>query len=194
MSEPTIPKSKVPPHATRAFQGVVFDIYQWQQELYDGTTATFEMTKRLDTVMVLATQNDQVLLARQEQPGKGLYYDYLGGRCERDEDPLDCAKRELLEESGLVSDDWQLWAVHAAAGKIEWRTFYYIARDCHKVAEPQLDGGEKLEVVALDFDTFVHQIVPDPNFHDEYTRNLLFSLYNPAKAQDLAGHLFKGAK
>ena len=194
MNESVAPKSKIPPHAERVFSGAIFDIYQWQQELYDGTTATFEIAKRHNTVMVLATQDDKVLVARQEQPGKGIYYDYLGGRSEPGEEPLACAKRELLEEAGLVSDDWQLWAINSIGGKIEWHLYYYIARNCHKVAEPQLDGGEILEVVALDFDTFVHQIVPDPAFHDEYTREILFSLYNPAKAQELADHLFKGAK
>lgn len=190
MTDVVMPKSKIPPHATRVFKGVIFDVYQWQQEMYDGSTRPFEMLKRPNTVMVLATEGDKVLLARQEQPGKAPYYDYLGGRADDGEAPLETAKRELLEESGMVSDDWELWATDTFAGKIEWHTFYFIARNCRKVQEPQLDGGEKVDLVRVPFDEFVQSIVPDSTFYDHFTRNRLFSLYNDAKAQELAAKLF----
>src|SRR5215467_9321922 len=32
----------IPEHAERVFQGKIFDVYQWPQKLYDGSTATFE--------------------------------------------------------------------------------------------------------------------------------------------------------
>lgn len=192
MSSITPPKSKIPPHAKCVFKGVIWDTYQWEQELYDGTTTVFEMLKRANTVMVLATDSDgNVLLAKQEQPGKGTYYDYLGGRADEGEEPLATAKRELLEESGMVSDDWELWQVDSFPGKIEWRTYYFIARNCHKVQEPHLDGGEKLELIRMPFDAFVQQIVPDTAFYDHFTRRRLFSLYNAAEADELRAKLFK---
>lgn len=194
MSDIKLPKPRIPAHAVRAFKGVIFDVYQWEQELYDGRKTVFEMLRRPSTVMVLATEGDKVLLARQEQPGKAPYYDYLGGRADEGEEPLETAKRELLEESGMVSDDWELWAVDSFPGKIEWFTFYFIARSCHKVTEPKLDGGEKVELVRIAFDDFVNTIVTDPSFYDHFTRHDLFSLYNPAKAEDLAAKLFKGTK
>lgn len=185
------PKSRIPPQAACVHKGPIFEVYQWQQELYDGTTATFEMLKRPNTVLVLATADNHLLLAHQEQPGKGEYYDYLGGRADEGEAPLDTAKRELLEESGMVSDDWELWHIDSFPGKIEWHTFYFIARNCQQVAEQRLDAGEKLKVVRVLFDAFINDILPNQNFADHYTRRHIFSLYNAAKAGDFQAALFK---
>src|SRR5882757_3955251 len=100
---------KIPPQAKKVFQGVIFSVYQWQQEMFDGSTETFEMLKRPNTIEVIATQGDKILISRQSQPNKENFYSLFGGRAEEGEDPLVTAKRELLEESGLESDDWELF-------------------------------------------------------------------------------------
>ncbi len=45
-------KQPMPANAKRVFKGVVFDTYQWEQDMYDGTKKTFEKLKRPDTVVV----------------------------------------------------------------------------------------------------------------------------------------------
>lgn len=53
------------------FKGVIFDVYQWEQEMFDGTTQTFEKLKRPDTIMVIpVTEDGKIILTEQEQPGK----------------------------------------------------------------------------------------------------------------------------
>jgi 8-oxo-dGTP pyrophosphatase MutT (NUDIX family) len=79
-----------------------------------------------------------------------------GGMCERDDSPLESAKRELLEETGFHSDNWQEWFIsdplqHA---KIDWSNYFYIAKDCKKIAEQKLDPGEKIEVTFATFEEF----------------------------------------
>ncbi len=37
---------KIPPNAKRVFKGIIFDVYQWQQKMFDGSKETFEMLKR----------------------------------------------------------------------------------------------------------------------------------------------------
>ncbi len=46
--------AKIPTHAHKVFSGVIFDIYQWDQELFNGKVATFEALRRSSTVMVVA--------------------------------------------------------------------------------------------------------------------------------------------
>ena len=48
MTERTLPAGAhlIPPEAKCVFRGKIFDVYQWPQRLYDGSTATFEMLRR----------------------------------------------------------------------------------------------------------------------------------------------------
>ena len=99
---------KIPPEAKCVFKGIIFDVYQWEQKMFDGSTATFEMLKRPNTLQVIAADENYIYLGQEEQPGKGPFFSLFGGRQEPGEDPLAGAKRELLEESGLAADDWEL--------------------------------------------------------------------------------------
>ena len=145
----------IPKDAKLVFKGVIFDIYQWQQKMFDGSNETFEAVKRLATVQVIPTLDDKILLSFEEQPTKSLCYSFFGGRQEKNEEPPDTAKRELLEETGLVCDDWELFKVYKKDGKIDWPTYFYIARNCRKAAEPQLDPGEKIQVKPVSFEEFM---------------------------------------
>ena len=49
---------KFPPQAKRVFKGMIFDVYQWEQEMYDGSTHTFEKIIRPDTVLVIPVTED----------------------------------------------------------------------------------------------------------------------------------------
>ena len=56
MTKRTLPDTAIliPDHATCVFHGALFDVYQWQQEMFDGTYETFEMLRRPDTIAVIA--------------------------------------------------------------------------------------------------------------------------------------------
>jgi len=151
----------VPPQAKKVFQGKIFSVYQWEQEMFDGSNEIFEMLKRPNTIQIIATQDDKIFISRQSQPNKHNYLSLYGGRSEENEDPLVTAKRELLEESGLSSDDWELYKVYSPYHKIEWEIYFFIARNCQKVAEPHLDAGEKIEQLECSFDEFKKMIEED---------------------------------
>ena len=181
--------SKIPAHAERVFQGAVFDVYQWQQAMFDGSTATFECLRRPDTVVVLPMDGDTVYYAEQEQPGKPPYVSMFGGRAEFDEEPLAAAKRELLEETGFVSDDWKPLFSKTPGGKIDWTIHYYVARNCRKVQEPQLDGGEKITVKQTGIDDFLTNIVSHPQFSEPELKERLYSAFNPEAATHFKSQL-----
>src|SRR3990167_11506494 len=112
--------SSIPPQARRVFKGKIFEVYQWEQKMFDHTTETFEMIKRPNTIQIAPTMNGKILTTREQQPGRpvrefGLY----GGRGEEGEEPIDTAKRELLEESGMESDHWELWKTYQPFVKAE---------------------------------------------------------------------------
>lgn len=164
---------KIPAQAKRVFKGIIFDVYQWQQEMFDGSYETFEILKRDYTTQVVATQGERILLSHESQPTKHDFYTFFGGRLEEGEDPLAGAKRELLEEAGLVSDDWELLAVYEPFHKIDWEVYFYAARQCREAAEPSLDAGEKIAVESFSFDEFVDIIISDKFWGREIAFDIL---------------------
>lgn len=143
---------QIPESAKKVFSGVVFDVYQWDQEMYDGTTEVFEMLKRADTTEVIAVKDDKILIQEQEQPNKPRFLSFPGGRVEKGENPLVGAKRELLEETGFASDHWEPIHDVDPSSKFDWTIYVYIARECYFVQEMQLDAGEKITLRWVSFE------------------------------------------
>lgn len=138
-------QNSIPETARMVFKGKIFEVWQWEQQMFDGRMATFEKLKRPDTVQVLAAVGDKILVQEEEQPNsKRPFLTLPGGRRDEGEDPLEATKRELLEETGYVSDSWILWKKDSPVSKIEWTIYTYIAKDAKRMQEPELDGGEKI--------------------------------------------------
>ncbi len=165
-NDPALSRQPIPSHAQRVFKGEIFDVYQWEQELYDGTTATFEKLRRSDTAGVIPVTDDgQILLIREEQPRMPLFWSMPGGRIEVGETPEQAVLRELLEETGYQLDSLELWYAVQPVTKIDWTVYVFIARGCRQVAQPVLDGGEKIEPHLVSFDRFVDLVCQD-QYHD----------------------------
>ncbi|MDO5546173.1 MAG: NUDIX hydrolase [Eubacteriales bacterium] len=64
-----------------------------------------------------------------------------------EDDPLTVAERELLEETGYVSDHWEyLGPTVESSAKMTNYMHIFLARDCRKVAGQHLDETEELTV------------------------------------------------
>lgn len=144
----------VPEHAKRVFKGQIYDVYQWDQELYDGSKAVFEMLKRPDTIQVLAIKDHKLIVLKEQQPSMGpAFYGLPGGRHDHDsETELEAAKREVLEETGFTFKTWKLIGVEQPASKIEQFIYLYVSSDIESQVPQNLDAGEKIEVKLLDLD------------------------------------------
>ncbi len=137
----------LPKNAKRVFKGIIFDVYQWPQKMFDSTVKTFERVIRRNTVIVLATVGKKIVLLKQQQPGSPWYYDLVGGRVDNPEiSPKEYARRELLEETGMEASSLSLYKKFPIRGHVEYDIFLYIARDCKKVSEQNLDGGERITI------------------------------------------------
>lgn len=156
----------IPPHAQCVFKGVMFDVYQWEQELFDGTTATFEKIKRPDTVVVFPVLPDgRILLTEQEQPGKPPFVGAAGGRMDEGEEVLVAAARELLEETGYKAERFELWHAEQPISKVQWAVYVFVAKGLTKVSEQNLDAGERIALKLVTFDEFM-DIARTPQFSE----------------------------
>lgn len=157
----------IPAQAECKFRGELFDVYQWPQEMFDGSIATFEMLRREDTVVIIAvltaeeqkrmgrvaegeTAEDKIVITYQTQPHQDWFYDYPGGRHDNPEETeLEAAKRELREEMGLSFKNWKLVRVHQPFLKIDWLVYTFVATGLLEQVPQELDTGEKIEVLEV---------------------------------------------
>lgn len=135
------------------FKGKIFEVWQWPQIMYDGSTETFEMLRRPDTVVVIAVKDEKIVLTKQSQPNlKNEFLDFPGGRADEGETPLESAKREMLEETGMTFKNWKLIDVIQPLHKIEWFIYTFVATVFGDETNTNHDAGEKIEVFTMSFE------------------------------------------
>ena len=183
--------SKIPKKAKKVFEGKIFDVYQWKQKLYDSSTAVFEKLKRQNTVQVIATSGSKIFLTHENQPGVERKNGFIGGRIDKGETPLNTAKRELLEEAGMKSNDWKLFAIYEPYSKIDWKIYYYIAKNCSKVSEQKLDAGEKIKIKQASFDQFI-KIISSPGFDAQEFANEVLRMKINGRLKNFRKKIFNG--
>jgi ADP-ribose pyrophosphatase len=135
-------------HSEHAYHGVFFDVTRDQVSCPDGHQGVREYIDHPGAVMIIAlTADGHILLERQyRHPLKRCFIEMPAGKLERGEDPLACAQRELLEETGYRAQRWQrLGAFHNAIGYTNEQIAVYLARDL-SYDQPKTEAGEVLEI------------------------------------------------
>lgn len=190
----TRPASKLalPKNAKCVFKGIIYDVYQWQQEQFDGSLATFEKLKRPDTVMILPiTPEKKIMIIELEEPGRKPYLAATGGRVDPGEKILDAAKREMLEESGYIAEEFILWDAQQPFAKIEWAIYTFLAKNIHKIKEQELDNGEKIKLKFVSFDEFIDLVISGQFTDNEILRKIMQAKLDSQK-MSLLKKLFLG--
>lgn len=176
----------VPDNAELAFSGMIFDVYQWDQELFDGSHHRFEMLKRTDTVNAICIVDDKILVLDDEQPHLGSRRSFPGGRIDdTDESQLVAAQREIHEETGYTFKNWRLVKVSQPYRKIEWFVYTFMAWDVESREEPHLDPGEKIVVNQLEFAEVKSEVVNGEAYLGE-SQDLFKNAENIARLLNLA--------
>lgn len=170
----------VPEAAERVFEGMIFDVYQWPQTMFDGSQHTFEMLKRADTVVVVCVVNGKLLVIDDEQPHLGKRQGFPGGRIDPDDGtPLAAAKREIVEETGYTFKNWRLIKVRQPYRKIEWFSHIFLAWEPIAQQDPQLDPGEKIAMELLEFTELKDLVAGSMDYLGDYR-----DLFRPLNSLD----------
>jgi len=170
----------LPKKADKVFRGIMFDVYHWKQKQFDGSYKTFEAVKRKPSALIIVTVGDKLMLLNEEQPFAGKFIGLAGGIVD-EKNPKKGALRELLEETGMKPERLEFWKTTSFSKKVQWETYYYIAKNCKKVAEQNLDeGGEKITPFLVSFEKFV-DIVSGEEFRDRDFSNFMFRLKQDSK-------------
>ena len=149
------------------------DLQRVAYKMPDGTVFEpfYRYSRRSYVVVVAIDTEGSYICVRQYRQGIGkVTLEFPAGGIEnygetdyektgREENPLDAAKRELLEETGYLSDNWtHVITVPSNATLADNDAWVYLAENCRKVGSQELDDTEFLHIVRCTPDELHEQI------------------------------------
>ncbi len=167
LSELSVPQRRPEPALTEEvlsvdprFIGRIFTVEVQDVRLPDGRQSKREVVRHPGGACVVALDSDQCLyLVRQHRVGTGgTMREIPAGKLDVPEDPLDCARRELTEETSLVAEQWDLLTrFYPSPGYSDELISIYLARGLSKVfASP--DDGEFLTIERIHLTDALRQV------------------------------------
>lgn len=148
-------------------------------KLPDGNSTYREYLIHPGAVAIMPILNDgRILLERQfRYPVDAAMIEIPAGKLELGEDPLLCAQRELLEETGYSAKSWEfLGRIHPVISYATETIDIYLAKDL-TLGERSLDEGEFLDVFAATLDE-MHAWIASGKITDVKT---IISVYHLAR-------------
>ncbi len=97
--------------------------------------------------------DDRIIMVEQYRyPFDQLFLELPAGKTDSGETPLDCAKRELREETGYEATNYELLISFAPAISYSNEIIHiYVATGLKKVTDPNLEFDEQLRVKIVNF-------------------------------------------
>ena len=146
------------------FNGVLLHVFRDTVELPDGKPAIREYIKHLGAVCIVPlTQDGKVVMERQYRYSVGrVVLEIPAGKLDSaEEDPLEAAKRELKEETGITADEWTSLGHYmpAPAYSSEYISVF-LARGLH-AGERHLDDEEFVDVMEIPLEELVRDVMED---------------------------------
>lgn len=128
-------------NSEEVFSGKIINVRVDQVLVPNGNKADREIVEHLGGVCIIAiADNNKILLVEQfRKPIEGNLLELPAGKLEKNEDPLECAKRELIEETGY------------RAGSMEFLFSFYTSPG-YSDELIHLYGASNLEEVGVDPD------------------------------------------
>lgn len=142
------------------WRGVIFEVDRLDVETPDGEMSRRDIVRHPGGAAVVALRSDgMICLVRQWRVAIGRQtLEIPAGKLERGEDPLDAARRELVEETGLVPGRIEpLVTVLGSPGFTDERTRVFLAQDLVE-SESCPDEGEYVDVVWMNVDDVLDAI------------------------------------
>jgi ADP-ribose pyrophosphatase len=136
------------------FSGRVFNLVTETVTLSNGTRAELDVIEHPGaTAIVPFIDSDHILMLRQYRHAvKTDLWEIPAGTLDPQENELQCARRELTEETGYEAAEWQkMGEIVPVPGYSNERIHMYLATGLEK-AEQNLDEDEVIEVQRIAFD------------------------------------------
>ncbi len=134
-----------------AFAGKLLKVRRLTVRLPNGRVSHREMIRHPGASAMIALDDEGCLVLERQwrAPLDRAFWEIPAGKIDAGETPLDCARRELIEEAGVQADAWvYLGTMHNAIGYSNERIAVFLARDLHPV-DRHLDDNEFINLKKL---------------------------------------------
>lgn len=138
----------VPSMKKEIYKGRIITLYNEEVKLPSGRVTKLDIVSHPGAAAIVPVMDDgRYILLRQYRHASGGYlYEIPAGTLNKDEEPLDCAKRELIEETGYSAKNFsKMIAIHTTPGFSNEVIHLYKATGL-KEAETKFDFDEIIEV------------------------------------------------
>ncbi|MGI8419947.1 MAG: NUDIX domain-containing protein [Candidatus Levyibacteriota bacterium] len=126
----------------------------------NGKKFTKEFIERNSTVFILPIAADGTLhmISQHRDAFNKTLLEVVAGTMEEGADPLETAKRELSEETGLTAKNWKQIAQWELSVNMNSPMYVFVATDL-KEGEAHLDEDEEITNVTLSLDEAIKKVV-----------------------------------
>lgn len=164
---------------TTLHKGRIFNLVSENYTLENGVTAHMDFIQHPGAAAMVPMLNQkEVILIRQYRHAlREFIWEIPAGTLDPAESPLNCAHRELIEETGYASNQWhQLGTIKPLPGCSDERIHIFLALDLQP-AQQHLDDDEMLKVHKVNFEEALQMIVQG-QISDGKTISGLFLAFN----------------
>jgi ADP-ribose pyrophosphatase len=161
------------------YKGRVVNLVQDLLETPDGKVVNWDLIIHNGASAIIPVDADgKIIMVRQYRNAADLeMLEIPAGKLEEGEDPYECARRELEEETGYASDDVEfLIDFYPAIGYSNEKIYVYVATNLKETIQA-LDEDEFVEVEKYSLDEILEKIM-DGTINDSKTITAIFAYKN----------------
>lgn len=184
-------KQKTPKEAEILFTSNNFKVYRWRQTDFAGNVHNFEKVKVNSSVYIIpVTEDNEIIIAEELQPGRKTSIGLLGGRVENNESILKAVLRELYEESNITPSEIKFIGASRPFEKIEWIQYYFAVK-ATKTSEFRFEtnlDGERIDLRKVSLPKFI-TILENRELDNPYLNSIFVTTYYKAGLEALTKYL-----
>jgi 8-oxo-dGTP pyrophosphatase MutT (NUDIX family) len=158
-----------------------------QCRIADDTVIEYYVVEKPDYVSIVPITDDgQVVLVRQYKHGCGeIVYELPAGYLEPGEDPLECAQRELREETGYSAETIiPLGRLYTAPSVMTCSAYFFLAQGVRPAGLQTLDEDERIDVEAMPLQTLLEAAANNEILNDVSSLAALYLAQSKWKGGD----------